>query len=351
MLTTVVCLAWLALALGFAAPPRSVAQLGGRHRAARRAGAGGLGAVERPDSDYEYAPASPDNCARLREEGILYSWRSVSGRRPHLVHILGVSHTDEGSVRDVESAFAELRPNAVSVELCRSRSSLLTGDGGDDGDGRDSSSGGSGTAAGQTQSGPGALSAGEWLRQRMQRTVDAVAELSGSPSQAREMKVAYDLACESGALVILGDRPLEITWQRLLKSLGPLRGLRLLLSAVSGSAGLLRDDAAAAAQMVNGAKDADVTEMLDLFRRQSPEAYRVLVDERDQYLLWSARDSKASREVEVVLAVVGKAHLPGIRRRFGIPGKGQWTREELLAGSEKVRRRLRERSRAAARER
>ena len=165
------------------------------------------------------------------------------------------------------------------------------------------------------------------------------------------MKVAYDLACESGALVILGDRPLEITWQRLLKSLGPLRGLRLLLSAVSGSAGLLRDDAAAAAQMVNGAKDADVTEMLDLFRRQSPEAYRVLVDERDQYLLWSARDSKASREVEVVLAVVGKAHLPGIRRRFGIPGKGQWTREELLAGSEKVRRRLRERSRAAARER
>jgi len=116
-----------------------------------------------------------------------------------------------------------------------------------------------------------------------------------------EMKTAYDLAVDRGVTVILGDRPLEITWQRLVKQIDFWSSLRLLLSAVLGTRDLLRDDADEAPHIekkvtqLSSADPDTVESLLKKFKKEIPSVYRVLVEERDQYLLWSARDSKASR--------------------------------------------------------
>jgi pheromone shutdown protein TraB len=53
---------------------------------------------------------------------------SIGHVEPEEIFVLGTSHLSERSVIEVEAAIELLRPDAVVVELCRSRSALLYSD-------------------------------------------------------------------------------------------------------------------------------------------------------------------------------------------------------------------------------
>eukprot|EP00968_Pinguiococcus_pyrenoidosus_P000608 scaffold34_cov260-Pinguiococcus_pyrenoidosus.AAC.34 len=96
-----------------------------------------------------------------------------------------------------------------------------------------------------------------------------------------EMKTAYDLAVDRGVTVILGDRPLEITWQRLVKQIDFWSSLRLLLSAVLGTRDLLRDDADEAPHIekkvtqLSSADPDTVESLLKKFKKEIPSVMQV----------------------------------------------------------------------------
>jgi pheromone shutdown protein TraB len=112
--------------------------------------------------------------------------------------------------------------------------------------------------------------------------------------------------------VVLGDRPIEITLERAWEALSWRRRLDLcaaLLGPGPGGPGA----APLTAEFVESLKSDDV---LSSFARQLgeqyPELLGPLVHERDLYLAWSLKRSKAVNGTRRVVGVVGRGHLRGI---------------------------------------
>ncbi|KAL4347200.1 hypothetical protein GQ457_17G023650 [Hibiscus cannabinus] len=130
-----------------------------------------------------------------------------------------------------------------------------------------------------------------------------IARLSGEIPLS-EFRVAYEEANKYGARVILGDRPFHITRSRNRGKMTPrvitkyvcslcfptVEGLRILLNR---------------------------TDYVDNVRKRLPTYVETLIDERDQYM--SCTLLGVAGEHSSVVAVVGGAHLPGIRKHWKQP--------------------------------
>jgi len=126
-----------------------------------------------------------------------------------------------------------------------------------------------------------------------------------------EMLAAVEAARSLGIPVVFADRPIGITAARLSRI--PLREklsiiLQLLLSPIAFISFLWRGLPVAEEL----AQEKFIKEFCVEFKRRLPNTYKVLVEERDEYMFEQLMQLDAER----VVLVIGAGHMPGIRKRM-----------------------------------
>lgn len=213
-------------------------------------------------------------------------------------YIVGTAHVSETSVREVKQVIEALRPDTVCLELCEPRYNALTNE----------------SAwknldifavikEGKTLFLLGNLAVGAYQRR-------LGAELGVKPGA--ELLEAARVAREVGAEVVLVDRDIHVTLKRTWGSLGFVKKMSLL-GAIFG--GLTSREKVSAEEIERIKEQAHLSEMLAEFARVMPEVKAPLIDERDQYLMSKIEEAPG----QSVVAVVGAAHVPGMKKNFGVP--------------------------------
>jgi len=220
-------------------------------------------------------------------------------------HVVGTAHVSAHSVDEVRQIIAQVRPDAVCVELDQRRHDALTRD-----------------SAFRDLDVRGAVRDGRALYVLAQLALAAYQRRIGARlgiKPGAELLAAIDAATAAGIPVELIDRDIDITLKRTWRNLGLWRRIALFASLfVGGGPDDRRTSEPINAQMIEDLKQPRaLSDMLTELGRAVPEIKQPLIDERDQYL--------ASRLVEVgrgrrsVVAVVGAAHVPGISAQLGTP--------------------------------
>ena len=128
-----------------------------------------------------------------------------------------------------------------------------------------------------------------------------------------EMLAAIEAAKRAGARVALVDRDMGITIQRFWSAMGFFDKIRLVGSLIPAALGWGDEEEID----IDSITQADiVSQMISEFRKISPGAANVLVDERDAYL---ARNLHLLSKQGRVLAVVGAGHREGILKHLEHP--------------------------------
>eukprot|EP00775_Hariotina_reticulata_P010864 gene10864-11018_t len=126
-----------------------------------------------------------------------------------------------------------------------------------------------------------------------------------------EFRAAATAAETSGATLVLGDRPIEITLQRAWEALSWRRRMQLLgdllLAAVSP-----QEQELSQATVEQLRSDDAISEFFNALSSRYPELIAPLISERDLYLAWSLKRSKAVNGAKVVVGIMGKGHLRGV---------------------------------------
>lgn len=218
--------------------------------------------------------------------------------KPHEIVVVGTAHVSEKSVQEVTSAIEEKKPDIVAVELCPARYKSLTGQ-----------------EEEKEIKISELLSGGklyfflvQWFLAYIQKKIGD--EMGVKPGS--EMLAAIETAKRTGARVALVDRDVGITIQRFWSAMGFLDKVRLIGSLIPAALGWGEEEI----DIDSITKDDIVSQMISEFRKISPSAANVLVDERDAYI---ARNLYQLSLQGSVLAVVGAGHREGIARHLSHP--------------------------------
>lgn len=248
----------------------------------------------------------PDDYVERRTDGY---------REPEIVFVLGTAHVSVQAAAEVERVISAIQPENVVVELCKSRSSVMY----------------EATAIKKLDnSGKNLLDmTGENMIETFQRSV----ALGGQSALLLRLllsqvasRMANRLDVEAGmefvaarraaeaidAQVVLGDRPIEVTLKRAWESLSlrqKINFLKLVIVGFQYSNSSLVD----VKKLEEIRKDDDaVNAMLYALADAFPEVAEALVFERDLYLAWSLKRSKAVNGTKRVVGVLGKGHMRGV---------------------------------------
>ena len=138
-------------------------------------------------------------------------------------------------------------------------------------------------------------------------------------SPGSDMCAAVLSAREIGAVVVLIDRDIEVTMNRLLAV--PFREFWGLVSSKAGDetkviAGLLNNN-------IEGILEGEnLKKIIEEFRKRLPGIYGALIDERDQYMAFNLARIQQQNPEKNVVAVVGAGHKAGIERCLADIGAG-----------------------------
>ena len=216
--------------------------------------------------------------------------------------VVGTAHVSQRSVDEVRHVIEEVKPDLVCVELCKARFDALTKDSAF----RD-------------------LDVFKVVREG--KTLYLLAHLALSSYQRKigaslgvkpgaELLAAVNAARDAGIPVELIDRDINITLKRTWANLGLWKRSMLLSSLMVG----WEDEKGepVSEKTVEQLKEPKaLSEMLTELGRAVPEVKGPLVDERDQYL--ASKMTEAGAGKRKVVAVVGAAHVPGMREHVGQP--------------------------------
>ncbi|KAM0934668.1 putative TraB/PrgY/GumN family protein [Dioscorea sansibarensis] len=244
--------------------------------------------------------------------GPVPAWRTEFVE-PEEIWLLGTSHLAAESASDVERVVRALRPDNVVVELCRSRAGIMyVSDNAEDAQLSKSNmfslSGAQFFGAVNRSINLGGQSA---LALRLLLAVFS-SKISSSANRpfGDEFRAARKASEEVGAQIVLGDRPIEITLERAWRSLMWSEKVRFIFSLVQGitspSIELPGNDS-------KGQLPGDSP--LQLYEKLSfsyPSLLQPLIHERDTYLAWSLKRSKAVNNCKTVVGIIGKAHMNGV---------------------------------------
>ncbi|MEM1998957.1 MAG: TraB/GumN family protein [Archaeoglobaceae archaeon] len=201
--------------------------------------------------------------------------------------IIGTAHVSQKSVEEVVETIEKERPEAVAVELCPRRYNALLGKR-EEIDVKD-----------VIKRGDFLLILLQLLLGYFQRKVGE--ELKVKPGE--DMLSAIRKAREIGADVILIDRDIAITFKRLWGKMSFFEKLKFFYHVLRG----FTDKTESVDDMLRE----DIIEMLvKEFRKISPKAAEVLIDERDAFMAFNLK--KALERYNSVVAVVGAGHKKGI---------------------------------------
>lgn len=121
-------------------------------------------------------------------------------------------------------------------------------------------------------------------------------------------------------MVVLGDRPVRVTLRRAWGNLSVGDKVLLCIAFLGRCVWPWGVDEELKAVVERGEGGGDiVARYLGRLKEWFPGLFRTLVEERDMYLAWSLKRSRAVRGRQCVVGVVGRAHVEGIVR---------WIRED-----------------------
>jgi len=244
--------------------------------------------VESPDAVDQ--PVLPASVTELVHGGTTY-------------FVVGTAHVSQRSVDEVREVIDAVKPDVVCVELDKTRFDALTKDSAF----RD-------------------LDVFKVVREG--RTLYLLAHLALASYQRRigaslgvkpgaELLAAVQAAKERDIPVELIDRDINITLKRTWANLGLWKRSVLLSSLIVG----WDDDEKAEPVTERTVEDLKepkaLSEMLTELGRAVPQIKGPLIDERDQYLATKAVE--AGKGKRRVVAVVGAAHVPGMKQNWGAP--------------------------------
>ena len=299
------------------------------------------------------------------ERSALYVERRTDGYvEPELVLLIGTSHASSSSADEVKRTIVAARPDNVVVELCRSRSSVMYRS--DAGGATSTARTGSTIPTTSSSRTPNSLSlsgaGGEDFFATFKRTLELggqsafllrliLGKLSNrlasdmNVETAGEFIAARVAAEATGAQLVLGDRPIEVTLRRAWERLSVRQKLEFVImmwgaytsQASEQSRDLLealrKDDDAVNGMLV--ALSERFPELADAFihertylnarvrahiRHRLPHTLhlysldhsRLVRSAGDLYLAWSLKRSKAVNGCKTVVGVVGKGHMRGV---------------------------------------
>jgi pheromone shutdown-related protein TraB len=215
-------------------------------------------------------------------------------------YLVGTAHVSQRSVDEVKAVIDRVKPDVVCVELDKTRHDALLKENAF----RD-------------------LDVIKVVREG--RTLYLLAHLALASYQRRigaslgvkpgaELLAAVKVANQRDIPVELIDRDINITLKRTWKNLGLWKRSVLLSSLIVGWDNDKGE--AVTEETVEDLKEPKaLSEMLTELGRAVPQIKGPLIDERDRYLASKALD--AGRGKQKVVAVVGAAHVPGMKESFG----------------------------------
>jgi len=250
-------------------------------------------------------------------------------REPSTIWILGTCHVSEESARQVKQVIESVRPQAVVVELCKKRSGALNLVGNGEGDqerGAGQLSLGS-VMAEVSGRGGGSEQEGDSMRESwVERTSrDAIKGMLSAQAErigrelnvlpGSEFKAAAASARKVGAEIVLGDRPFDITLKRCWSTLTLRERLNLVFIFFTS---LLRSEviskrvADQISAMEAGEDGVDLDMVFDQVTSVFPNLREPLFRERDRYMAWTLKRSKAVTNCTEVVGVIGLGHLSAV---------------------------------------
>ncbi|MCQ6963825.1 TraB/GumN family protein [Methanolobus chelungpuianus] len=220
---------------------------------------------------------------------------------PTEIIIVGTAHVSEKSVREVNDTISRVKPDIVAVELCRARYESIKGN------------------VQNAQIPVKELLKGGKIyfyivHMLLAHIQKKFADQMGIQPGA-EMIGAIEAAEASGAQVLLIDRNVQVTLQRFWSKMGFIEKIKMmggLLAAVLGIGGTKNID-------MDTITNQDIVSVLvEEFRGSSPNAVKVLIDERDAYMARNLLRAAGTGGKKIV-AVVGAGHRAGIQRYLENP--------------------------------
>ena len=193
-----------------------------------------------------------------------------------MITIVPISHVAKESTENVKRAIRELKPDFVAVELCPER-----------------------TARGSREKVRAGISRRSVIARILVYFQEKYARKVGTKA-GNEMKVAMREAKKIGAEVLLIDRPVSVTLERLSESISVWDVLRILWQGATGEE-LPFDLNSVPGQGV-------VDELVLELKSEFPKIYKVLITERDAHMAaqLKGRDN--------AVAVIGAGHVKGVMR-------------------------------------
>ncbi|XP_009111056.1 traB domain-containing protein [Brassica rapa] len=217
------------------------------------------------------------------------------------VYLIGTAHVSKESCREVQAVISILKPEAVFVELCSSRLSILKP---------------------QALKIPTMSDMIESWKQKQNTfgilygwfLAKIASQLEVLPGA--EFRVAYEEALKYGGKVILGDRPVQITLKRTWAKMPLWHKVKFLYSLLFQAVFL-----PSAEELDKMLKEMDNVDMLTLviqeMSKEFPSLMDTLVHERDQYMASSLL--RVASEHSSVVAVIGRGHINGIKKNWQQP--------------------------------
>jgi len=218
--------------------------------------------------------------------------------RDNDVVVIGTAHVSEKSVEEVTTAIEDLKPDIVAVELCESRYRAITGQ----------------EETGEIQI-KELLSGNKLYLILVQLFLAYIQKKIGAEMGVKpgsDMIAAIDAAHKMGARVALVDREIGVTIQRFWSSMRFREKVKLVVSLIPAAFGRGGEEI----DMDEITQDDVVAQVIEEFRKISPHAAQVLIDERDAYI---ARNLIRLSGSGKVVAVVGAGHREGIKRYLANP--------------------------------
>lgn len=214
--------------------------------------------------------------------------------------LIGTAHVSEKSIRDVEEAIEQRKPDIVAVELDERRYRALM-------------EGGEGKKEIQIKELLKGNNLAVFIIQLLLTYVQRKAGLGTGVKPGSEMVAAIDVAKKQGADIALIDRDIGVTLSRFWGKMSLWEKLKMMFSLAMASMGIGGGEAI---DMDTITEESTVSGMIEELRHFTPSAATVLIDERDAYLAHNLLEIGKTRRV---LGVVGAGHREGIMKYLKHP--------------------------------
>ena len=210
--------------------------------------------------------------------------------------LIGTAHISKESIVEVEEAIEEYQPDSVCVELCASRFESI----------RNADRWKQMDIVKVVKDGKAPMLMANLILTAFQKKMGD--KLGVKPGA--EMIAAIDKAEEVDAEIVLADRDMTVTLKRAWGGLSFWEKTKLMFQILFG----IVDSPDITEEEVESLKQSDMlTEAIEAMSKELPGIRTTLIDERDQYLAAKISDAPGS----VVVAAVGAAHVPGIKKHLG----------------------------------